>query len=102
MSLALALLINVAAMLALIGGLAFAMSRAVLLTPHEGSEPDNGGSVTPRSDYPVQLTTRTQRARRLTSRETATMRRGRASAMAVTHPGQAELGNRTDPGSVDG
>jgi hypothetical protein len=38
MSLTLALVINVIAMLSLIAGLAFVMSRAALLTPHRGTE----------------------------------------------------------------
>jgi hypothetical protein len=38
MSLALALLINVFAMLALIAGLAYVMSRAALLAPHDGQD----------------------------------------------------------------
>ena len=39
MSLTLALVINVIAMLSLIAGLALVMSRAALLTPHRGADP---------------------------------------------------------------
>ena len=64
MSFTLALVINLVAMLALIAGLAFVMSRATLLTPHRGAEDDGGTLGQSRDDAPGPGAHRRRRRRR--------------------------------------